>query len=474
MKKTFLFLSGLLLLASCSSSDDVANEVPALDQVQTIVPLSTEAINGVPVKLSLGSIVNVTPSTKGTGTVGGMKDADDNKWLYENLYVLMTTEGNGLVVEDGVVKEKRLPSMDDPDQTDNDPMMWERKAKGWGYVYVSPDGNQYDGKFISRPTDNSDKSGLVNFKEDFSGQDTKTKYYHPQATCQFYAFHIDDATTGGYNTPVLTFDDENGSITTPFVINGTQDLMTGMATEYMPVYNVDGVPSSGYKYPFFSAAVARHPQFPTQPKITMEHQTVRLTFEIVPGAVVNNNEFYVESIGVYSKTKGTLVAAERDITKRPHLIWDPNETPVLLNLMDAPSDVPAPALDGAIDQRQMQPFTRRPITFDGSTDGHNNVTDLYGALFVDPKDVELETSGKVAYGMKVIVSEVINGHSVPSPNDLIVNLPALPAGKTSYAGMSYKVKFYVYPHEAIRAEVELQGWEEGGVIDNVGVDPGLN
>lgn len=458
MKKTFLFLSGLLLLASCSS-DDVTNDVPALDQAQTqtIAPLSTEAINGVPVKLSMGSIVNVTPSTRGTGSVGSIAGTAENVWQYENLYVLMTTEGND-------VQGVRLPSMDDPDQTDNDPMVWARKAEGWGYVYVSPDGNQYDGSFISRPTDNAVRSGLANFFEDFDqGQNTKIKYYHPQATCQFYAFHIDDATDNGYDTPVLTFDDENGRITTPFVIDGTQDLMTGMATNYMPVYNVDGVPSSGFKYPFFSAAVARHPSHATQPVITMEHQTVRLTFEIVPGAVVNNNDFYVDAIGVYSQSQGTLVAAVRDITKKPYLTWDETQEPVLLNLMDASTEVPT--LDGAKNQRQMQPLTPRQIIFDGSTDGSNNITDLDGALFVRPQS---------SYGMKVIVREVINGQPVSSPNDLIVNLPALPEGKTDYKGMSYKVKFYVYPHEAIRAEVELQGWEDGGVIDNVGVDPGLN
>jgi hypothetical protein len=239
--------------------------------------------------------------------------------------------------------------------------------------------------------------------------------------------------------------------------------MTGMAQNYMKVYNTPGDPSSGYKYPFFAAAVARHPSHAEQPIITMEHQTVRLTFEIVPGAVVNNNDFYVDAIGVYSQSQGTLVAAVRDITKKPYLTWDETQEPVLLNLMDASTEVPT--LDGAKNQRQMQPLTPRQIIFDGSTDGSNNITDLDGALFVRPQS---------SYGMKVIVREVINGQPVSSPNDLIVNLPALPEGKTDYKGMSYKVKFYVYPHEAIRAEVELQGWEDGGVIDNVGVDPGLN
>ena len=80
MKKTFLFLSGLLLLASCSNSDDVTNEAPALEEAQPIAPLSAEAINGVPVKLGLGSIVNVTPSTKGTGTVGSIDGSAENVW----------------------------------------------------------------------------------------------------------------------------------------------------------------------------------------------------------------------------------------------------------------------------------------------------------------------------------------------------------------------------------------------------------
>lgn len=459
MKKTFLFLSGLLLLASCSNSDDVTSEVPvpALGGSEELVTLSTEPIYGVPVKLGLGSNVTVTP-TKSTGTVGGTSVAD-NIWRYENIYVLMTTNGTN-------VKGELLPEMTDYTLSPDEPMLDTEKENGWGYVNVKNAGKQFDGSFFSRPTTETKESSLSHFSpiSPFV-ENPQARYYPPQATCQFYGYYLDDAakTIDGNGHPAISYNTALDAIKAEFAINGSQDIMIGKAVNYLdPV-----------RYPFFCAATSRQG---LNPKITMKHVTTRMTFEIIPGTnddpATADRQFFITSIGVKCPNEGVLNVAKKD-NSDPSVDWTvPGdvETWPILNLQGAAGDNPSFA-DGKPD---VKPFGgaegQVPVIFNTA-----QPINLPGALFLCPQKEFEQIQQK--YDLIINVKENIG--TVANPNwqeRSYTNSLTLKEHTAFEAGKSYHVKVYVYRNENIKLSAELEAWEEtpDSGLDKVGVDPDLD
>lgn len=440
MKKTVLFLSGLALLASCSQSDEPVASVP---ETATVEPLTTEAIYGEKVKLTMGSGVSVAP-TKGTGTVGGT-DAATNKWQYENIYVLMTTTGQDV---DGNV----LPEMEDDALSPDEPMIASEKANAWGYVNVKGLGQQFNGSFFSRPTTAAEEAELGHFTP-AGVQDEQSKYYPPTAVCQFYGYYLDDAakTVDGNGHPVIAYNDSKDAVVAEFRIDGSQDLMAGMATNY---YNAA-------RYPFFCAATSRKG---INPVITMKHLTSRMTFEIVPGtdddAAAAEREFYIESLGVKSVNEGTMTVASKNAAA-PSVTWNDNQTAILM-LKNAASGTPSPSYDGG--KPKMENFTHRQVTFNTASP-----MSLSGALFLRPQQT---------YDLTINVRENVGTLANPNWQERsYTNTLELKEHTAGFeAGKSYHVKVTVYRNQNVKVSAELEAWEEitDSGLENVGVDPDLD
>lgn len=435
MKKTVLFLSGIALLASCSESNDAVVNVP-----EAVEPLTSEPIYGEQVKLSTGSMVSVVP-TKGTGTVGST-NAADNKWQYENIYVLMTTTGKD-------VNGATLPEMADDALSPDEPMIADEKSNGWGYVNVKGLGQQFNGSFFSRPTTDAAVSQLSHFTSETPyTENAQARYYPPKAVCQFYGYYLDDAAkqTDANGHPVIAYNDEKDAVKADFQIDGSQDIMIGMAKNYYG------------NYPFFCAATSRKGYHPT---ITMKHVTSRLTFEILPGtnddAATAEREFYIESIGVKSVNEGELFVAKKDASD-PSVEWDDEASDILM-LKDVVATAPT-FNDG---KPVMSDFARRRVMFDTTAP----IT-LSGALFLCPQQT---------YELSVNVTENVGSAAAPNWQPrTFTNTLALNEHTTFEPGKSYHVKVTVYRNENIKLSASVEAWDEitDSGLENIGVDPDLD
>ena len=318
MKKSYLAL-GLVAAVAMSSC---SNDEPMPQNPNQ--PAGTENLE--PVRLSMTtSAADVEVSgarTRGTGTVGGVKDAD-NVWNYEDLYILMTAEQD--LTDDKV---------DNPE---------------WGFTDVNGVGpylkKQFDGSFWARPAYVSKNNGntgdsiwTVDYKIDHNewwyGAPID-KFYPLKGASDFFAYHIDDATATtqdapanafagagkSHNTPVITVDKENKKMTVDFKINGSQDLMAGYAA----------IPVKGYaaQDKGFSAQSARNGEVP---QITMNHLLSRFTFEVVKGDH-NFNKVTLDAIKMNSKVNGTLTVADAAYTTVGDIAWVEKEATEKFSLM---------------------------------------------------------------------------------------------------------------------------------------------
>ena len=316
MKKSYLAL-GLVAAVAMSSC---SNDEPMPQNPNQ--PAGTENLE--PVRLSMTtSAADVEVSgarTRGTGTVGGVKDAD-NLWNYEELYILMTAEQD----------------LTD-DKVDN---------KVWGFTDVNGVGpylkQQFDGSFWARPAYVSKNNGntgdsiwTVDYKIDHNewwyGAPID-KFYPLKGASDFFAYHIDDATATtkdvpanafaekAHKTPLITVDTENKKMTVDFKINGSQDLMAGYAA----------IPAKGYaaQDKGFSAQSARNGEVP---QITMNHLLSRFTFEVVKGDH-NFNKVTLDAIKMNSKANGTLTVADAAYTTVGDIAWVETEATEKFSLM---------------------------------------------------------------------------------------------------------------------------------------------
>lgn len=281
MKKYFIFAAVATagLFASCSSSDDfVANEAqnPAENSDDVAIVLNVSQ----PVSAEV---------TRGTGTVGGILDAD-NLWDGEHVNVYMFNKGTFTVTQDGQGgdlfnnTEMRAPL---PSTT----------ATGQVQEYVLSD---------FEDPGNPGKTYI------------KHRYYPATGNYDFWAYHLDDAVAAGGSTPVVGTND----ITVPFKIDGSQDLMVAAAWPSATELTTLGTTE------FYKAASARKG---VHPNLLFQHLLTRLTFTVKGGnaqacgwtlsdpadpaswtAPVNGDTYrgiFVKSIKVYSKQTGNMVAA---------------------------------------------------------------------------------------------------------------------------------------------------------------------
>lgn len=324
MKKSYLALGlvAAVAMSSCSNDENIPVNPNQPEGAEKLVPITLSMTN---------SVADVQVGTRGTGTVGDM-DAATNLWQYEDIYVLMTSgdyrcleAGKGMSQEQGKAAEA---------------------AGLWGFTSAMGDGpflkEQFNGQFWARPeapgngTITTNLNYFLDQNEWWNGAPIN-KYYPMNGESQFFAYYIDDAATttstnlydaaaaadpNNYQTadphayPVLNTAADGKSMTVDFKIDGSQDLMAGVATT---------TDAGQAVIASFSAKTARQAQ-PAIPQITMKHLLSRLTFNIIKGAE-STDMVRLDTIKVLSKSKGSMtVAYHKENVPTNIIAWDSTET----------------------------------------------------------------------------------------------------------------------------------------------------
>lgn len=414
MKKVFFFaLAAAGMLTACSNADTLGGNG---DQ-----NVSEQQIH-------LG-VASSKVQTRGTGTVGGMTDAE-NKWAGQTLWVYMLQKGS---MELGYYKTP---------------------AEAAGAAVGTA---VFDNKEFKAPnTAANTVSGLA------TTADGAIAYYPVSGNYDFWGYRVDDAVTG---TPDVKLMDDTDTETTADLatkrvvdikINGSQDIMAGKATP-----SADEVTKLGnYDKNFYSAYAARKG---VQPNITFNHLLTRFTFEVRAGSKAtagegasgNTEAVRVQGVSVESLTDGKLTVAYKGETKEAAdlLTFTGNASPLTLKQRaDATADHNDPLVD----------LVEVPLTWPAVGEATvGDVIPVGEALLVAPGQTEYPLTIALAQKVKKNTADI-------EKEDMALEQKAtikMDGTKKFEPGKSYKVTITVYGIEEIEVTATLVPWVDGGSID---------
>lgn len=412
MKKMFFFaLAAAGMLTACSNDDTLGGN-------------GEQNVSEQQIRLGVASS---KVQTRGTGTVGGMTDAE-NVWAGQTLWVYMLQKG----------------SMD----------LAYYKAPAVGGV-ATPDVEVFNNKKFTAPdAANNTKSGLA------TTADGTIAYYPVSGNYDFWGYRVDDAAGA---TPVVKIVDDNGDEVAAdqatkrvvdIEIDGSQDIMAGKAEP-----SADEVAKLGnYADNFYSAYAARKG---VQPNITFNHLLTRFTFEVRAGSKAtaglpaggNTDAVKVTGVSVDSKTTGTLTVAYTGATK---------EAAELLTFTGDASALTLKQRDAALADNNAPLVALEPVsltwTDDAATIG--DVIKVGEALLVAPG----ETEYPLTISLSQDVLEQLTGAKVTRPLEQKATIK-MDGTKKFEPGKSYKVTITVYGLEEIKVTATLVPWVDGGSID---------
>lgn len=294
MKKSFYFALALTagLFASCSS-DELTSQAPAGLDVN-----DNEAA-----KIQL--MISKPGVTRGTGTVGDLSSSAANVWAGQKFNLFMYEKGTFKPAQ--YVPTEGAAAQDIYNNA-------EIKAPATGTTGAAT----YE--VLMDPTDPT--SGAAQYN-----------YYPATGSFSFWAYRVDDAGTGTDHVGVPAMYDAAGAVTTveadamtvrvPFVIDGSQDLLVGVADTTAAATNLNTTDAKistdeDAAEKIYSAYAARRGVNPT---LSFQHLLTRLTFQVKaasqavstaapdPGIGGWEPGFKVTKVQVYSKSEGNIIAA---------------------------------------------------------------------------------------------------------------------------------------------------------------------
>jgi hypothetical protein len=413
MKKMFFFaLAAAGMLTACSNDDTLGGN-------------GEQNVSEQQIRLGVASS---KVQTRGTGTVGGMTDAE-NVWAGQTLWVYMLQKGS---MDLAVYKSPAVGST------------------------AAAESKVFDNKEFKAPnTADNTKSGLA------TTADGTIAYYPVSGRYDFWGYRVDDAAVGGKPTVKIVNDngdevaaDQATKRVVDIEIDGSQDIMAGKA-----VPSTDEVTAlGGYADNFYSAYAARKG---VQPNITFNHLLTRFTFEVRAGSKAtaglpaggNTDAVKVTGVSVNSKTTGTLTVAYTGETKAAAdlLTFTGDASPLTLKQRSTT------AADNNEALVALEPVTLT-WTDDAATIG--DVLKVGEALLVAP--------GETEYPLTIALSQDI----LQKVGDPKVTMPLeqkatikMDGTKKFEPGKSYKVTITVYGLEDIRVTATLVPWADGGSID---------
>ena len=283
MKKYYFFaaLATVGLFASCSSDEDFSD---AQDARQAVIVNDNAPA---PIVINIDQL-----SSRGTGTVGGTGSA--NKWAGQTFNIYMFKKGTF-----------DLATYKPSDTAPEEPI--------------------FENAVLTTPSDGSSSAATYNVASvpTFS-------YFPTQGAYSFWAYRVDDAGTGtaGVGEPkalkadgsdAASFTDaEATEVVVPFVIDGSQDLMVGVADTATAIAAAEAANGDASKV--YTAWAARRNINPT---LKFKHLLTRLYFNVIAASKDVSSEadapvsgisgwkpgFEVTKITVKSKSEGEMVIA---------------------------------------------------------------------------------------------------------------------------------------------------------------------
>lgn len=413
MKKMFFFaLAAAGMLTACSNEDTLGGN-------------GDQNVSEQQIRLGVASS---KVQTRGTGTVGGMTDAE-NVWAGQTLWVYMLQKG----------------SMD----------LAYYKSPAVGTTAAAETEVFNNKKFKAPNTADNTKSGLA------TTADGTIAYYPVSDNYDFWGYRVDDAAVGG--DPVVKTVDDTGAeveanVATKRVvdikIDGSQDIMAGKA-----VPSADEVTKlGGYADNFYSAYAARKG---VQPNITFNHLLTRFTFEVRAGSKAtaglpaggNTEAVKVTGVSVNSKTTGTLTVAYTGATKEAAdlLTFTGDASPLKLQQRSAT------AVDNNDPLVALEPVS---LTWTDENAAMGDVLKIGEALLVAPGETEYPLT--IALSQDVL--QKVGEAKVTMPLEQKATIK-MDGAKKFEPGKSYKVTITVYGLEDIRVTATLVPWADGGSID---------
>lgn len=413
MKKMFFFaLAAAGMLTACSNDDTLGGN-------------GEQNVSEQQIRLGVASS---KVQTRGTGTVGGMTDAE-NVWAGQTLWVYMLQKGS---MDLAVYKSPAVGST------------------------AAAESKVFDNKEFKAPnTADNTKSGLATIA------DGTIAYYPVSGRYDFWGYRVDDAAVGGKPTVKIVNDngdevaaDQATKRVVDIEIDGSQDIMAGKA-----VPSTDEVTAlGGYADNFYSAYAARKG---VQPNITFNHLLTRFTFEVRAGSKAtaglpaggNTDAVKVTGVSVNSKTTGTLTVAYTGETKAAAdlLTFTGDASPLTLKQRSTT------AADNNEALVALEPVTLT-WTDDAATIG--DVLKVGEALLVAP--------GETEYPLTIALSQdVLQKVGDPKVTMSLEQKATIKMDGTKKfePGKSYKVTITVYGLEDIRVTATLVPWADGGSID---------
>lgn len=412
MKKIFFFaLAAAGMLTACSNDDILGGN-------------GEQNVSEQQIRLGVASS---KVQTRGTGTVGGMTDAE-NVWAGQTLWVYMLQKG----------------SMD----------LAYYKAPAVGTTAAAETEVFNNKKFNAPNAADNTKSGLA------TTADGTIAYYPVSGNYDFWGYRVDDAVAGD---PVVKLVNDAGDEVAAdqatkrvvdIKIDGSQDIMAGKAAP-----STDEVAKLGnYADNFYSAYAARKG---VQPNITFNHLLTRFTFEVRAGSKAtaglpaggNTDAVKVTGVSVDSKTTGTLTVAYT------------GETKAAADLLTFTGDASALTLkqrDAALADNNAPLVALEPVsltwTDDAATIG--DVIKVGEALLVAPGQTEYPLT--IALSQDVLQKVGETKVTMPLEQKATIKMDGV---KAFEPGKSYKVTITVYGLEEIKVTATLVPWVDGGSID---------
>lgn len=412
MKKMFFFaLAAAGMLTACSNDDTLGGN-------------GEQNVSEQQIRLGVASS---KVYTRGTGTVGGMTDAE-NVWAGQTLWVYMLQKG----------------SMD----------LAYYKAPAVGTTAAAETEVFNNKKFNAPNAADNTKSGLA------TTADGTIAYYPVSGNYDFWGYRVDDAVAGD---PVVKLVNDAGDEVAAdqatkrvvdIKIDGSQDIMAGKAAP-----STDEVAKLGnYADNFYSAYAARKG---VQPNITFNHLLTRFTFEVRAGSKAtaglpaggNTDAVKVTGVSVDSKTTGTLTVAYT------------GETKAAADLLTFTGDASALTLkqrDAALADNNAPLVALEPVsltwTDDAATIG--DVIKVGEALLVAPGQTEYPLT--IALSQDVLQKVGETKVTMPLEQKATIKMDGV---KAFEPGKSYKVTITVYGLEEIKVTATLVPWVDGGSID---------
>lgn len=412
MKKMFFFaLAAAGMLTACSNDDTLGGN-------------GEQNVSEQQIRLGVASS---KVQTRGTGTVGGMTDAE-NVWAGQTLWVYMLQKG----------------SMD----------LAYYKAPAVGTTAAAETEVFNNKKFNAPNAADNTKSGLA------TTADGTIAYYPVSGNYDFWGYRVDDAVAGD---PVVKLVNDAGDEVAAdqatkrvvdIKIDGSQDIMAGKAAP-----STDEVAKLGnYADNFYSAYAARKG---VQPNITFNHLLTRFTFEVRAGSKAtaglpaggNTDAVKVTGVSVDSKTTGTLTVAYT------------GETKAAADLLTFTGDASALTLkqrDAALADNNAPLVALEPVSLTWTDDAVTigDVIKVGEALLVVPGQTEYPLT--IALSQDVLQKVGETKVTMPLEQKATIKMDGV---KAFEPGKSYKVTITVYGLEEIKVTATLVPWVDGGSID---------